>query len=512
MGIRALRASTAFVAICIASPIWAATPAEVWQSWQDMSTSAGQTLTTESVEEGDDGIVVSGLTSTYEKDGVKSEATVDELEFTDNGDGTVTVTMSETVPLTVTVPATEAGGSPTTVTVSIGQPGMELTASGEADAISYDYSAPEMSIALDQIEGVDAEAIDLVAEGKLTDIAGSYTVEKDGDATAVSYDLTASSMNLTLTGKDVDPSPGADGATGPSDVNVVASFADLKLTGEGAPMNPAVMENLAKALADGVQSSGSFSAGATTMVADVTEAGKATHIDMTGASSDFTFGLGPDGLVYGGSGKDVVMTLSGGEIPFPELKLTYGEAAFNLEMPLLKGDAPQDFALLTKLVDFTISDDVWNMVDPTQQLPRDPATLVIDTKGTATMTADLVDPAQMENMAAPPAMLNSLDLTELHAKVAGAELTGNGAFTFDNSDMTTFPGFPAPTGKVDLKLTGGNGLMDKLVAMGMLQEQDVMGFRMMLAMFANTSADKDEMTSTIEFKDKGFFANGQRLQ
>ena len=31
-----------------------------------------------------------------------------------------------------------------------------------------------------------------------------------------------------------------------------------------------------------------------------------------------------------------------------------------------------------------------------------------------------------------------------------------------------FGGFPAPTGKLDLKLTGGNGLLDKLVAMGVL--------------------------------------------
>jgi hypothetical protein len=36
--------------------------------------------------------------------------------------------------------------------------------------------------------------------------------------------------------------------------------------------------------------------------------------------------------------------------------------------------------------------------------------------------------------------------------------------------------------------------------------------RMMLSMFANSNPATDEITSTLEFKDKGFFANGARLQ
>ena len=67
--------------------------------------------------------------------------------------------------------------------------------------------------------------------------------------------------------------------------------------------------------------------------------------------------------------------------------------------------------------------------------------------------------------------------------------------------------------KAKLDEPGLKGLgLDKLVAMGMFAEDEAMGFRMMLGMFANTSPDKDEMTSTLEFKDKGFFANGQRLK
>ena len=513
MGISKLRTTTALAAVLLSSPAWAVTPAEVWQSWQDMATSYGQTLTSESVEEGDDGITVSGLTMTQEQDGVKSEMIISEITFTDNGDGTVDVSMPEVIPLTVTTPPAEGETSPTTVTISITQTDLSMTASGEAGAVGYDIASSETAIKLDKIEGVKAEAIDLVAEAKLSDVEGSYSVEGTGADAALSYEASAASMNVTVSGKDPDPSPSADGtATGPTDLNLAVSMADLSISGEGTPINTAMMEDFAKALADGADSQGEVSAGATTMVFDVVEAGKATHMEMSGASTGLSFGLGPDGFGYGASAKDVKMMVKGDDIPFPQVDVAYAEAAFDLQLPVVKKDTPQDFVLLSKLVDFTISDEIWAMFDPTGQLPRDPATIVIDTKGTATVTADIMDPAAMETMQTPPGEINSFDVTELRAKVAGAELTGAGAFTFDNTDLVTFGGVPAPTGKLELKLTGGNALLDKLVAMGMFAEDEAMGFRMMLGMFANTAPDKDEMTSTLEFKDKGFYANGQRLQ
>ena len=513
MGISTLRATTALAALCLSSPAFAVTPTEVWQSWQDMATSYGQTLTSESVDDAGDSVTVTGLTIRQEQDGVISEMTMPELVFTDNGDGTVDVALPAEIPLTVTMPPAEGETSPTTVTVSITQTDLLMTASGEAGAVGYDFSSAETVMKLDKIEGVKAEAIDLVVEAKLTELVGNYSSEGAGADATLGYDVTAASLNITVAGKDIDPSPAPDGTTaGPSDVNVAISMADLAISGEGTPVNAAMVENFAKALADGANSYGEINAGATTMVFDVVEAGKTTHMEMTGASTELSFGLGSDGFGYGASAKDVKMMLKGDDIPFPQIDVAYAEAAFDLQLPMVKSETPQDFILLSKLVDFTISDEIWGMFDPTGQLPRDPATLVIDTKGTATITADITDPAAMEAMATPPGEVNTFDITELHAKVAGAELTGAGAFTFDNTDMVTFGGFPAPTGKLDLKLTGGNGLLDKLVAMGMFAEDEAMGFRMMLGMFANTSPDKDEMTSTLEFKDKGFYANGQRLQ
>jgi hypothetical protein len=223
----------------------------------------------------------------------------------------------------------------------------------------------------------------------------------------------------------------------------------------------------------------------------------------------FQFALDAAKMLLAGGGKNVSATLSSADLPFPEVKVSYAESGFNLTLPLTKGDAPQDFSFLTKVVDLQISEEIWAMLDPTGALPHDPATLVIDTTGTALLKADLMASAEG---ATPDAELHSLNVNDLTARIAGAELTGTGAFTFDNTDLTTFEGMPAPTGKMELKLVGGNGLLDALVAMGMLSEDDAMGARMMIAMFANPGAGEDELTSVLEFKDKGFFANGQQLQ
>lgn len=505
MNRRVLHVSTALSAFFVSTPLWAATPADVWQSWQDTAASSGQTMTTESIEETAEGLVVTGLKMVQDDGQTTAEVEMPSVSFVDEGDGTVRVTLPDEVPLRVTFPADPATGKSRTITATLSQPDLDMTASGEAGDIAYTLAAPEVTLTLDQIDGASAAESNMVAQAVLSDVAADYAVKSGTNVSGI-YDLRAASLNVSFSGSD------PEAPDQPSAFDVALSLADPAMSGEGLAVNPALMDNLSQAVAAGLVSRGSMSAGATTVVANDTKAGKTTHVELMSAASALNFDLGPQGLVYGGSGKDVTMLASGGDLPFPELAIAYREAAFNLQMPLVKADQPQNFALLTRLVDFTISEEVWAMFDPTGQLPRDPATLVIDTKGTTTLTADIADPAAMGALQGPPALLDSLEVTALQAKAAGAELTGQGSFTFDNTDMETFAGYPAPTGTLNLTLTGGNGLMDKLTAMGLLSEEDVMGFRMMLAMFTTAVPDKDELTSTLEFRDKGFYANGQRLQ
>ena len=168
------------------------------------------------------------------------------------------------------------------------------------------------------------------------------------------------------------------------------------------------------------------------------------------------------------------------------------------------------------LGDFTMSDLIWGIFDPGGQLPRDPATIALDLGGKAKLFYDLFDPEQMEAVeseGAIPGEINALDINGLTVRAAGAELTGEGAFTFDNTDFETYDGMPAPDGAVDLKLTGANGLLDTLIAMGLVPEDQAMGVRMMMGLFAVPGEGEDSLTSKIEVKGDGqILANGQRIK
>jgi hypothetical protein len=473
------------------------TPEEVWQNWQKLSASYGQALVADSVARNGDTLVVSGMSISMDQDGAKLNGKMDEVRFRDLGDGTVEVTMSDTYPIAMTMPGTDGGTEDLAITIT--QPGLSLIAGGSPTETSYVFSGPSVGIAVQASK--DGKAI---ADGNatLTGMQGKYRVADVNGTSALTSDLEAQTLAFSI-------KAGEDGST----VDMTGNLAGLRFEQSGNFLGVAAMENMVKALRDGFAVDGKFSYGAGSFSIDATENGVPTKISATNETGFFNVGLNGTAMRYGAGGTGVNMVISGGNIPFPELVIAYGEAAFDFVIPVSKTDTPADFSFLTRIVDLTVSDEIWAMLDPTATLPRDPATLIVNTKGTGTLINDLMDEAAMAAMGdAPPGQLHSLEVTELTARFAGAELNGAGAFTFDNSDLTTFDGVPAPTGKIDLKLTGGNGLLDKLVAMGLIPQDQAMGARMMMAMFAKPGEGEDVLNSSLEFKDKGFFANGQRLK
>ncbi len=503
-----LAGSTAMAACLAGTAAFAdVTPEEVWQNWQDMSASYGQTVTATSEARDGDSLIVSGMSMAQAEDGTSIDMTIDEVVFTDNGDGTVDITMSDAYTIDMTVPPAPGveGDSPTSLTIAVSQPGMVTTVSGTTEDTAYAVEAPAITITLDSIEGVDAAAIDATAEATMSTVAGNYTVSGPADAKVIEMEFGAESVAFNLVVQDGESQ---------TDVQMTATIADLGAAYALDLAGMAMMgDDVAQALKAGSSIAGSFSRGAMDFALDVTDATGPTQVTATSQTGGMTFAMDAAGLVYEIAGTGTAVTMSGPDIPVPELKVNYGEIAANLSMPLLASPDLTDFTFLTRIVDLSVSEEIWGMIDPTNALPHDAATVVIDTKGTVKLTSDLVDDSAMAALGdAAPGEIHTLDVTELRASVAGAELTGAGAFTFDNTDLTTFPGTPAPTGKLDLKLVGGNVLLDKLVSMGLITEDDANGARMMISMFANPGATPDELTSTLEFKDKGFYANGQRLQ
>ena len=279
--------------------------------------------------------------------------------------------------------------------------------------------------------------------------------------------MKADSFNLVMAVKDPD--------TGET-VNIKGNVNELAGTSNGTLLDVAAMADMAAALKAGFATDGNFTYGAGSFDFDAAGGTDTTKGTTTIGSGSIVFAMNADRLNYGGGAKDVAIKFSGSSIPVPEVAMSYGEAAFNFLMPVMKSDTPSDFAFLTRIIDFKLSDDIWSMFDAGKVLPRDPATVVIDAKGKANWLVDIMDPKASEKMGPNdvPAQLQSLDINEVTLRLAGASVDGKGAFTFDNTDTTTFQGMPTPTGTLDLKIVGANGLLDKLIKLGFVPEDQAM--------------------------------------
>lgn len=501
-----LAGSTAVIALLAGTAAQAdVTPEDVWQSWQSMAQSLGQTMESSSAARDGDVLVVKGLQISYAKDGFETKTRIDEVNFKDKGDGTVEITLSESFPVEMTVPASKdmPDSGPTNVTLEFALPGETVQVSGTPDAMKYAYDVPNGTVKLKAIEGKDATANDLTVEATMTGLKGNYATNGPATARKFDSDFTLAGLALAVVAED---------SAQKLSMNVTANVADLAGNSASTLAGMDATNDLAAALKAGFALKGGFSHGALDFNLDVTEDGKPTSVKGSSAKGDLVVEMDGNRLHYQGSSGAVGISVTSADIPFPEVKLNYDETAFNLDMPITKSDTPADFAFLTRIVGLKVSDELWGMFDPTATLPRDPATLIIDTKGTARLTTDIFNEAEMAALGdAPPAELDSITLNELKVTAVGADLAGSGALTFDNTDMTTFAGAPAPTGTLDFKLLGANALLDKLKTMGLVSDDQLMGARMMMGMFANATGD-DELSSKVEFKDKHLFVNGQQMQ
>jgi hypothetical protein len=497
-----LLGSTAFVFFFSGFSAFAdVTPEEVWGNWKASAAQSGSSFTTESEAREGDTLVITGLSTLAAADpAVEAEGKIDEVRLRDLGDGTVEITMSYSYSMSVVTPAAEGIEPPVaqSVIISVKAPGAVTIASGTPEAVSYVFDIP----ALDATMQADPEGADPVdIQFSAVNTTGSYLIE-DGEVMSSSGDIAAESFSFALKGKD---------SLAGQDIDMTAAIGAIAGTFSATLLEPALMEDMGAALTAGFAFNFDTSYGATLFTVNLVEATGPTMISGGVESGKLTVGMDSTAFTYQTGSKGLNLAISSPDIPFPEVKLALSESGFGLSMPTTPTGAPAPFSFLAKLVDLTISDEIWGMLDPAGALPHDPASIILDGKGMATLTTNLFAAEAMES-GAPPGDLVSFDLVQLLARVAGAELTGTGAFTFDNTDLETFGGVPAPTGKIDLKVTGANTLMDTLISMGLLSEEDAMGARMMMSMFANPGAGEDEFTSVLEFKDKGFYANGQRLQ
>ncbi len=493
---RIVSTATLLVALTATPCLADITAQDVWDSWKTLAGSYGQTITVENESYSGGVLKLTGITTSVAlPDEGEVTGTLSDLVLTEQGDGTVLMTMPPEYPFSLAAKGAE--GEDMSMAFRFVNEALKTVASGDPGAISYAFSAPAASLILDEITE-NGEPVNLNLAVALTELAGTYDLTA-GTLQKVVSNFTAGAVDFTMAVDE--PSEGMK-------LDVAATMHDVESTSSGALPMLSGGAQLAEMLRAGGTNEMRMTVGATqwTMNADDQE----NPFTMTGGSesSSFDMSLSPDGLAYGGGNTNVTMMLQLQNLPLPPFTFNMAESGGEIRMPLMASDEAKDFGFRMNLTGLEIGESAWMMVDPAGGLPRDPINLALDISGLARLAVDLFDPEAVEGMAGAPGSVDSVSINTLLLSALGAELTGAGAMTLDNSAMP-----PVPAGQVDLTLTGANGLIDNLIAVGLLPEDQAMGARMMLGLFARPGAGADELVSTIELKEDGsVMANGQRIK
>ncbi|MFV1491726.1 DUF2125 domain-containing protein [Phaeobacter sp. JH18-32] len=481
------------------------TAKDVWSDWKSYMTATGYTVNGTETMSGDT-LTVSDISMAMPimEENTSGTLTLPDIKFVENGDGTVNIMLPADMPMMFKMDGPEGVASGTIVYTHDGSP---MLVSGDADEMTYDYASSLMKISLTDLkipdEDIPAETVQLTMT--LADVV-TKTVMTNSDVRAYNQTMTSESLNFDATIKVPETNDGGSFKGAMQGVR----FAGTTIVPEGLETN-----DMAALLRGGFNAEGTFDFVSGNSAISGQDGTDTFALDSNSEGGAIGFSMGLDGLTYDVKQNRTETNITSSDLPFP-LALSMAEAAFKLTMPIAQSDEEQDFALGVLLRDFDVPEMLWGMVDPTGALPHDPATVALDLAGKAKLAFDFFDPkamAEVENGEQAPGELHALTVNALEVSVAGAKLTGTGDFAFNNDDLESFDGMPAPSGEANLTLTGANTLLDKLIGMGLVSDSDAMGARMMMGMLAVPGDGEDTLTSKIEVSEDGQIkANGQRIK
>ena len=498
MTITRVLTTTSALALCAGPALADLSAQEVWSDWKDLLDSYGAEISTASESQSGGTLTVSGLTASFSVQDGSFALNLGDVTFTEQGDGSVAISMAESLPFDMDIATPE--GETATVGFTLNQPGAKMVASGDAANMRYDFDYPTMSFTDFTIAGDDIPdnlpfTFDMAASG-LT----GFMALSDGDVRAYTSDSEMDSFTLDMVFDD--PKEGAG--------SLKMELTDVTQSVAGALADIELDMSMAELVQAGLSQTGTGSYGPSTYSMNFDGPDGAFEMAAAAEGGTLDFSIDGNGLNYGGVSNGITLTVGGSQIPFPPMTFTMSQSEGRLQMPSVpNAENAQDFGLLFSMIGLTIDDMLWGMFDPTEQIPRDPANIVIDLAGKAIITEDFTSPEYAESMnAAPPGTLEEVTINSVQLSLAGAELTGDGAFAFNNDfDI------PMPSGTANLMLSGGNTLLDTLVGMGLVPEDQAMGARMMLGLFARPGDGPDTLVSTIEVNEDGsILANGQRIK
>ena len=484
-------AGAAALLLATSPAAWAEIDAQtLWADWQEMATRFGGTLSVASEDYAGGTLTLTDVTMATNLGGGEGNASYGTIRLIEQGDGTVRVEIPATMSTTST---TTVDGVTVEQTIDMTNEGLETVVREEGGLRTYDTTMQNLTaiVSTETGEAGGTPAVTISMSG----LASVYRSGIDGDADAFDQTLTADSIGFAMSGEgegeQVDLTYALTGIAsdlsgnyGEAPDGPVTSFADMGMTYGGDISHSGGTFTLT---GEGPQ--GPFSANSTS------EAGK------------LTLDLGEDSLGYtiGSTGIDATVQAPGFPVP---VKMTMAESIVGFALPFGETGVEKPFAVNLEARDLVLDDALWGLFDPTGQLPRDPATLVVDMDGSAVMNVDLFgDPASISKLQGAPGEVKTLKINEILLTLAGAALRGSGSLDFPKSTKV-----PEPVGTIELALDGGFALIDKIVALGFIPAEQAAFVKGMAGAVARPVGE-DQLESTIEFTPGGgISANGLPLK
>ena len=489
------------IASClIAAPALADLSAEeAWEGYQSASADSGE-FSFDSVDVGNGVVTVTGASLAVGDDLNSMVIALGTLVFAEASDG-VALTLEPRIPMQM---AFDVEGDVAEVTAAILLEGTDILLSGTAEALVQTANIDVMKFVVEDISDMpDGTSFDISAT--VNDLFGVTSLTGTGDRSA-EFDLQAGSLVYDIWA--VSPQDGNFSMD--ATLNGI-SFGGMANLPAGVAAIPAgsLLANPDYAL------EAEFSTQSLTLSATFADASGDGAFEIASGSGGIAMDIAGGTVSYDGALNALEVSAAVPDLPLP-VNVNLARYGYQVAMPMVPTEDARAMTFGLDLIGLEIDDFLWNLVDPATMLPRDPADLTFLANLTGRWLVDISDPdAPMQAMLAGDSIfeLSSADISNLRLSAAGSELTGKGAFTFDNDDLFTFDGMPAPDGGIDLKLVGGNGLLDKLVQMGLLPQEQAMGARMMLGLFAVPGEGEDTLTSRIDVTPDGqVLANGQRIR
>ena len=504
-----------------AGPAWAElTAEEVWQGWQDLAAGSGQRLVAASSDRDGDTLTARGVTLAGTGDGTTLLVELDEIAFTETGDGTVAVRMSDAYDIVL------EGGFESLLRLGVSHPGLRLEVSQVGQGLRHDLSAPEIAVQLQELSGPETADHAEVSLSALR-VTGHYEVTRDAQGTTMA-EIEAGALDLDMSLRDADDALDLDfAATG-----VGLSFLGAALESGGAQIG---MGDMAGALARGFALQFGLDFETQRYAVLSVEEGEATSVEGRSTNGRTRFSLDGQEVSFSTSSRNGEITMPA-EVLVPALAeglgaaglpagtdmdetltLRAGEIAYGASMPTGGSPEAQGATLLLRLMEVTAPEAVWTMIDPSGLVPRTPLTAVLD------LTAQMVLPDDLFGMGTALGFMmggpfevvqpTALDIRELALRFGGAELTGGGAFLLDATDLETFDGLPRPEGALNLTLRGSDTLIETMVEAGLLPPDQANAARLLIALLGQPGEAPGELVSTIEIDEAGAVrTNGMRVR